>query len=177
MFKLLAQKQKDKVMREYSLRRNVVILFVLIFVCIVTIIGLLPSYMLSGVRYEELAGQASSVDEKRRAEAVEAADWLSRTNRALRLLTPSLDTDRPSEFIDNVIAERGEGILLTNFAWKKDGESTLLSVEGVAATRQDLIAFEDRIKSSGLFADVALPISDLARDREIDFTIRFTLLP
>lgn len=177
MFKLLTEEEKKKVSGEYGARRGVIIMFSLTLVLVTGLIGLLPSYVLSSARHKELAERARVLNISFESSESEHEAWLSKINQKLRLLSPELDADRPSDFIEKVIEERGTGISISRFSWNKTDDGTVLSVDGVAATRQDLIAFEARISGSGHFSGVVLPVSDLARDRDIDFSITFSPMP
>lgn len=48
-------------------------------------------------------------------------------------------------------------------------------ITGEAATRAELAAFRDRIKADERFADAALPLSNLAKDKEIPFSITISV--
>ena len=100
--------------------------------------------------------------------------WLEETNRKLQVLSPTLDTDRPSDFIEKILDQRVAGIIITGFSWVKVKDKITLSASGVATSRQSLITFGNRINASKDFSEVALPISNLAKDRDIDFQIKFS---
>ena len=57
---------------------------------------------------------------------------------------------------------------------KKDPESSF-SLKGTAASRQSLTSFIEMLKKDVAFRDVSLPISDLVKDRNIDFTVMIKL--
>ena len=176
MFKLLTEEGRDKVRREYRTRRTILMLLALILVLVVGVIGLLPSYILSNIREKEalervrVLSNANIVGEN----GVELQTWLLETNRRLKALSPALDTDRPSNFVDKVLEQKVTGIKITGFSWMKVKDKTTLSVSGVAEDRQRLVMFENKISSSGHFSSVTLPISDLAKDRNITFQIKFS---
>jgi hypothetical protein len=47
-------------------------------------------------------------------------------------------------------------------------------VQGVAARREDLIALKQALEQNALFATALVPISDLAKERDLSFTITIT---
>ena len=173
MFKLLTEEERQKVAREYAVRRAIVTLSALILVFVVGIIGLLPSYVLSNARQHEVLERTRIMgDVGQRGDEAELQTWFVNVNRELRVLSPKFDTDRPSNFIKQIIDEKVLGIRLTGFSWTKVKDKITLSVGGVARDRQTLITFEDSINASGNFAEVTLPISNLAQDKDIDFQIK-----
>src|SRR3990167_9368714 len=175
MFKLLTEEERQKVAHEYAMRRAIVILLTLILVLVVGIIGLLPSYVLSNARENEALERMRimcSVGEREDDATLQV--WLKETNRKLQVLSPALDTDRPSDFIEKILDQRITGIAVTDFSWARAKDKVILSINGVATSRQSLITFENRINSSKYFSEVALPISNLAKDKDIDFQIKLS---
>lgn len=178
MYKLLPEVAREKVRREYLLRRAVVMVTAFIVVLIVTIVGLFPSYMLSKARQDEARERARLIGlAKPSGETEELDKWLSQINLKLKTLNPKLDQDRPSLLLTQVIEKKGSGIRITRFNWVKIEGKNELSVSGVARDRQSLLSFESRLNNSQLFSTVALPVSNLAKDRDISFEIKLTSKP
>ena len=174
MLKLLTEEERGKVSREYHLRRAAVIVVALVSILVIGIIGLLPSYILSNTRHKEALEWDRVVDNSSLKEDEKALQaWLTETNRRLTTLSPKLDVDRPSNFVKKVLEQKISGISITHFSWGKVAGKVVLSVSGEASNRQALVAFKDRLSASGYFSDVALPVSDLAKDKEISFQIKF----
>ena len=173
MYKLLTEEEKVKVTSEYNLRRLAVIIFALCLVIIVTIVGFLPSYLLSVTRESAALDRTKILETIEPHNKEELESWLKKINTELKTLSPKLDTDRPSEFFESILKEKSAGIKVSNLLWEKQ-EVLVLTVEGVARTRQALINFETKLKQSGKFKEVALPISNLAKDEDIKFQIKLT---
>jgi hypothetical protein len=176
MFKLLTEEERQKVTGEYVIRRTVIFLLALVLVLAVGIIGLLPSYVLSNARQSEVLDRVRimGVTEEETGES-DIQIWLAAMNRKLQVLSPTLDTDRPSDFVEKILDEKIAGISITAFSWLRVKNEITLSVSGVAFDRQTLISFENRIDSSNYFSKVTFPISNLTKDRDIDFQIKFSL--
>ena len=163
-------------MSEYRARRSILMLLSFILVLVVGVIGLLPSYILSNVREKEALERVRILGNSN-AGGEDGADlqaWLLETNRRLKALSPSLDVDRPSGFVDKVLEQKISGISITGLTWLRVKDKITLSINGVAQDRQKLVMFENNIKSSGHFSNVTLPISDLAKDKDIVFQIKFS---
>ncbi len=177
MYKLLTEEEREKVLKEYSERRFVVILGALILILIVAMVGLFPSYLLSNVRQREveervrITGEAGLKEEDRELQA-----WLTNLNFKLRMLSPKLAVDRPSGSIQDVLKEKIPGIRLEAFSWSKIDGKIFVMVSGVAQNRQTLLAFENKLNASRKFDAVTLPLSSLVRDRDIDFQVRLSPL-
>lgn len=175
MFKLLTDEERQKVVHEYVLRRAIVMLSALILVLTIGIIGLLPSYILSNARENEVIERARIMGGAgQRGDEAGLQAWLEKVNRELQILSPELDTDRPSVFIEKVLGQKVSGTHITGFSWIRAKDEVTLSINGVALDRQALIAFENSINSSEYFSEVTLPVSNLAQDKNIDFQIKFS---
>lgn len=176
MFKLLTEEGREKVMNEYATRRTIVMLLSLILVLVIGIIGLLPSYILSNIRQKEAVERVRILSSSNLGgkDGVELKAWLEETNHRLKALTPSLDKDRPSIFVNQVLENKPEGVSINGFSWLRVKDKITFSVNGVAKDRQKLVTFENGISSSGHFSNVTLPISDLAKDKDIAFQIKFS---
>ena len=173
MFKLLTEEERQKVASEYAMRRVILMLFAFSLVLIVGLIWLSPSYVRSNARQNEVLERTRIINNSPKGgDEAEIDAWLSKINKELELLSPALDVDRPSDFIDQILEQKIVGVRIIGFSWTKSKNKVALSVSGVATTRQALIAFEERINASGHFVDVVLPVSNLATDKDIDFQIK-----
>lgn len=181
MLKLLTEEYRHKVEHEYFIRRIIVALSALILVLVIGMVGVLPSYMLSNIRQSEALSQTKVANSAGlRGDETMLKEWLSETNKRLKTVSPSLDTDRPSNFVDEVLKQQVESIHITNFSWTraqlgKEKGDILLSITGLALDRQSLITFREHMNASERFSNVVLPISDLAKDKDIVFQIKFSL--
>jgi len=175
MFKLLTEEEKQKVAHEYAARRIIIVLYALILVLVVGIIGLLPSYVLSTARQNEVSEHTKITGNSLlKGDESELKAWLAQINKKLDVLSPKLDTYEPSIFIERILDQKINGIRINGISWTRSEDGLEFSVEGVAVDRQILVAFKDRINDSEDFSSVVLPISDLAQDVDIDFQIKFS---
>jgi hypothetical protein len=117
MFKLLTDEEKQKVAHEYTVRRAIVVLLALILVLVVGIIGLLPSYIFSDARQNEVLERTRIMGSVgQRGDEEDLQTWLRETNRKLQILSPELDTDRPSIFIERILDQKVAGARITGFS-------------------------------------------------------------
>lgn len=68
----------------------------------------------------------------------------------------------------------GEGISVTSLLIRRDGT---LALGGHAANRTYLLGFEERLRSSGRFHEITFPLSNIVRERDIEFTVQGKLKP
>lgn len=173
MFKLLTEEQKKRMAQEYALRRWVIVLWAAAAVIIIGMVGLFPSYLLSRVRHEEMkdrlsmAGGSALTEEER-----ELKTWVEGVNRKLKFLNAKQDGIRPSAFINDALTERIVGVKIKSIEWKLEGGREALVLSGESKDRQTLVSFESALKESGKFGEVVLPISNLAKDKDIGFEVK-----
>lgn len=175
MYKLLTEEQKKKVESEYKLRLVVIALWSLLAVIAVGMVSLFPSYILTKARHTEVSERLAVLEQTAlSAEDQEVQAWLDQMNQKLKLLSPKFDDDRPSVFIEETLRLRSGGVRITTLDWKRDEGKEVLSLSGTARDRQSLINFENELNKGGQFGEVSLPISNLAKDKDIDFQVRLT---
>jgi hypothetical protein len=171
MYKLLTEQEKQIVKKEYNLHRLVIMLLALVVVLSVALVGLLPSYLFSTVRHREIGEQLEILRPAEGSEEASLKTWLAETNKKIGSLSPELDKDTVSQYFDKLIQSKPAGISVKRLGWKKSADKVAISIQGVARDRQALINYEKALSSSGEWADVVLPVSNLASDRNIEFDI------
>ena len=75
------------------------------------------------------------------------------------------------QLFDAVVRD-ASGITTTSFTVR---DAVSVSVEGKAALRGDLLAFEQMLRESGLFREISSPLSNIIRQADISFTLTGTL--
>jgi hypothetical protein len=53
-----------------------------------------------------------------------------------------------------------------------EGENSTLSIGGVATTRDALLSFKKKLEADEKFEEIVLPVSSLAKDTDIDFSLQ-----
>lgn len=172
MLKLLPEEAKAKVVRAYSERRLIVLLLSLIVILLIGMAGLFPAYVLSKAKKAEVTERLKTAgDLSADPENVELRGWLAQTNKKLDLLNPKADTQYATYFIGRAIGLRPVGIQFTVIDWNEVEGERSLGISGIAASRQVLLDFERALNASGEFSQTTVPVSNLAKDREIPFQV------
>lgn len=174
MFNLLPKESKKIIIKDYHVRRRSVILTFIIFVQISLIIFLLPILTFSYFKEKELTAETKILgDSSAYKDADAVAKVINSTNTNLALFESTLSNPQIIPFIDKVISYKTNSLTFTDFIYeyKQDEDMTLLTVRGMASTRDSLVSFVRNLEESGVWSEVDLPVSNLARDRNIDFMI------
>lgn len=99
--------------------------------------------------------------------ANDVAELLSKANKALSFSTIIAELETIS---------REQGVVITEFALLRDKDALQpIVLTGTAPSRLALTTFRDAIEAHALFKDVVLPLSNLAKDKDITFNI--TIMP
>ncbi len=171
MFTLLSPIQKKQLMRQYRLRLfSVVVLFAsLIF--IISAVLLLPSYLTLKLEKSRLITTNDLLTEEIRKQGDKGLAQTLREIRAMSTLA-AIDNTEIFKALGSVLEARTPDIKFQSVKYKRgDAEQSTLTLTGTAAKRTDLTELRDKLKKDPLFASVELPISNLAKETNVEFTI------
>lgn len=177
MYTLLPEQQIKNLTREYRIRLLILGLFCLSGAVWIGIGSLLPSYIIS-VMQEQAAESHLQQVEKVTQTPVSAgiAAEVAASNANILLIKGAEDPVVFSAIIEDIANQRISGISLNSIQIAHapaDGNpnETSVSIQGVAATRDTLVAFQRALDGDPEFSNVVLPISDLAASTDIEFGI------
>jgi len=171
MFSLLPFPQKKEVRREYFRRLFTVMFLVFFLVILVSLLLLVPSYFLARLVEEDKTRESEAVRNSeifRRAAIIE--NELSALGKKLEILGGRRDSSLVED-ITAVLKERSAGIRVTDISVRTAGEEREMVFVGVAANRDDLLGFERDVRATKRFSSVRLPVSNFAKDRNVDFQL------
>jgi hypothetical protein len=119
------------------------------------------------------------------------------TNQNLGIIDSAFSYSKVLSLIQDIISVKTSAVSLSEFTYSNSaigqgdggtGSQTTagqalatsaagrsMSVSGIAQTREDLVGFVKKLQDSGFFSDVVSPISDLAKDKDISFSINLNV--
>lgn len=172
---LIPTDARRKVAREYWLRVAAVwVVLVSLALAIVAVLQI-PLYVLVATQaqvYQNTVTEAG-VDREGLAQARTALEQANSIAATLNVT----DTDVAfSEYVDALLAQRSPAVDVTSISLERRGAAMpmVVRVMGVAQTRQDLVRFRDAAEAHVLFDEVELPLSNLAQDEDIVFSVPIT---
>ena len=171
MINLLPTEEKDALRRMYRLRIVVVALGLGALLIVVSLLLLLPSYIMLSIEEDDLTDALAHA--KERHAALEGAD-----QEVLRDLRNKIDLlgepegVAPTKSIDRILSHRAHGIAVTHIDVMSDEQ---VQIQGVADRRTTLTTFIDTLRGDSTFASVESPISSLIAESNAPFTITITL--
>ncbi len=172
MFNVLSDNLKKAIKVEYRLRLAIVACVWVIILELSMCIFLLPSVIISFYKEREVNQEIQTATEVAGVQSNLVSQTITSTNQTLRILNDDLLYPPATPAFETVLSARTPAIHITELSYTdQDATSGLLSVHGVAASREALVSFEKALQDSGSFSSVDLPVSNLAKDTNIDFTI------
>lgn len=172
MLNLLPKNYKENVRGEYLRRLSIVVLIGLTLTDIFFLVAISPAYISISMRKKIVEEANSSIKNSTNTKDREMIlsnikDLKSRLDTA-----GAISGDIPSEFIDKALQLKGSGIYIQNISYtKKEGRQREVILAGVAASRLSLIDFSKRIKLSDWTLSSDIPLSNLASDKNINFSV------
>lgn len=176
MVNLLPQTAKRQLVVEYYVRVVSVWLFLVTGAMLVLGVLLMPISVLVDLQLKAFdetftrvsADNASFADSEK---SVLAANVLASELNRIDAYAPLLDdVTAIQDLADSAISIRSITLERT-----EAGVVETITVTGEAATRAALASFRDRIEDAPRFIGAALPISNLAKDKEVPFSIAITV--
>jgi hypothetical protein len=174
MTNILPQEYKRSIKKEYRLRLLTTSMVLLGFLVLGSAVLLIPSYLMSNAVEKTLEGEIVSAESSgASSERTTITEPLYRTKRELEYLALEGRSRSFEETVRTIVSIAPAGVSITRIALEEGDAAVRLS--GIAATRGDLLLFNDRIEEEEVFSDVELPVSSLAKGVDISFSMELSL--
>lgn len=146
--------------------------FVTTFSLLVSAIALVPTYVLflEPVAATEGAAQKSPDEEQ----YVQIADTLKTSMGYVTQLSKPVESIETSKIVSHIEGALSPKVAVTSMHFSLDKGKAHIEARGTAQTRESLRQFLDALKKDTFFADAQIPISDLAKDTNLVFTLTLT---
>ena len=166
---------RKKLRHEYRIRVAIVLCFMLSVAGIIGSASLFPTFI--RVQREDKDARVAADILKKNKDANGVTDiekQLAEGNILLGVLASSLHRPMLSAAIADLVGTRQQ-ITITSVAMSRSQSTTTRSadviLQGKAPTRESLLSFKDRIEKGIPGSKVDLPISELSKSRDIQFSI------
>lgn len=156
---------------------RIVLLFasVLTGIFVVGSILLLPSYLPAVLTKRDLERRLA-LEKKASAQfkVEETISQIAEIEKTLFSIKTYVVRPQQASLLLKKFSEPITGIYIQNLTVTKDGS---IALNGKAATRRDLLAFERKLRESGQFQQVISPPSNIAKESNINFTLEAKIKP
>ena len=173
MRNLLSQKDKKILRNEYKLRVVIVLLMFLFFTILAGGVELIPSYFVSESKERAIKKHSDIIKESvAKKEQEVSRTVLFETKEKLKLLSFNEEDISMRTIFEVIIDNKPSEVRINAIFYDK--KQTEILITGEADAREPLLGFKKLLEREILFTDVLLPISNLASDRDIKFSIKVT---
>jgi len=177
MFNLLPENLKSFIRSEYKMRRLVLALFFVILIELSLLIFLFPTWLESGARERAVVKQSDLASESlKNSDINPATSVIKDTNIKLSVLNTALNYPELTPLVDKILDQKTSSISVTQITYNTVSTSTAsITLSGVSKTRESLVAFVKKLQDTNSFKKVDLPISNLAKDKNIEFSLNLSI--
>lgn len=174
MHTYLPSKEKRELRKEYLIRLMIVFFGALLAITVCTIIFMLPAYFSSyAERNQVLVKLQSFKDTGASTEIKGIENEVKSVTDITNRFAEGIDRPNSIDVIDLATSALVPGVSLKGFEYTYTASSSVdVRVTGLAQTRDALINFKKKVESNSYVAKVELPVSDLAKSRDLTFIMR-----
>lgn len=173
MFSLIPDQEKKEIIKDYHLRRILIVLLFLLGTGLFTSVTLLPSRILSSAKISEAERRINTEQnslEKHEDGSIKLVKDINQKLNALHTET----VISPSDVFNRIFTKKLSTIRIVGISFQ-NGEEVVVSVEGIATDRENLSKFVRELQSEAIFESVFLPISNFAKDKNVPFTLQIKI--
>lgn len=175
MINLIPATAKHSLIKEYWVRTATVWFFLWSVAILLGVFILIPSYVLTHSQVSAYKDSAQSATEKI-ANFETVSKELARAGVWAGMLKENFSHPNNSQYIALFRSLEGDGITISQISitWGDSGVEPII-VAGIADNRQALATFRDTLVAQKVVTDVNLPLSNLAKDKDIPFEVTVTI--
>jgi hypothetical protein len=175
MINLIPKSAKKNIVTEYWVRVLSTWLMLWAFAIACGTAILFPSYILVSSQVTAYEDSADSASQKV-ADYESASVALIQASQQARDIVRQREAAPLSSYVDLFMNLQGTNIFIDQFSLVQEETSILpVRISGTATNRQALASFRDRMLAHPLITEVDLPISNLANDKDIVFSLIVTM--
>jgi hypothetical protein len=177
MLHLLTDEYKKKVEREYRYRVLTVVSLIIIVLCVFGLILITPSYLKIHSTHSKLTAERDSYTEKIKSRQDDnSIDGIKSVQNAITILKSYSQQYSVRDTVLNLASKKQKGISISRFAYSKTKDVPTVDISGKADSRASLMSFSDQLKKDTSFSGVTIPLSSFAREKDIDFSLKLSVI-
>ncbi len=172
MFTFLKGEYRQKVVAEYRKRLLVPRLCLLVLLLLVLVGLTLPSFISLRSRNEGILLERDAYSKKMSEDGqIEIKSQLKVMREMIAFLKQDMKNTPLISVIDRVLSEKKSDVTISGLSLERKGEGWSINLSGRAIGRDALVDFSKKLASIHSFSLVDLPVSSLAKNKDISFTI------
>ena len=177
MFNVLPNNLKEKIKSDYKIRFLFVIMVFVLFLQISFLIFLFPSWFLSVYKEQDALLSLKNINTLMSFDrSSPITTIINNTNSKLEVINTVMQYQEIAPLIRTILLSKSASIYLNQFTYTfVDTSTATLTISGLSSSRENLVLFVKNLQESGFFKIVDSPISNFAKDKNINFFITLTI--
>ncbi len=177
MFNLLPENLRNKIKKEYRFRLAIVVLSFVILSQISFLVFLFPSWLISFYKEKDYLVKSDEISKTISAlDVASTTSFIKVLNQKLSNINEAMEYPAMMPVFDSILSVKSSAIRLSGIYYTStDSNSAVVTISGMSDKRDSLVSFTDSLRKIDSFASVDLPISNLAKDKNIDFTVSINI--
>ncbi|MFA5934380.1 MAG: hypothetical protein WC827_00620 [Candidatus Paceibacterota bacterium] len=172
MLNFIPEKNKGKIITEYFFRFFTYFLLFSFFTLVVLISLFLPSNFYSKYKNNNISGQLSSIKGEVGENNEDPIEIIKDVNKYVKIFVNEKEKTQFSDIIQKIISLKNKNIKISSISVINDvGDTVKIVINGISGTRDSLTSFDRELKNEGYFQSVELPVSNLIKNIDSDFTM------
>jgi len=173
MFTFLPDEYKKIALKEYRFRLFSVWLGLVLVVCTLGAVVSIPSYSISHARTKNANTEHNALTHALKKNPITIEKEVTLVHEKLNLITTMADKHTLMSILERILSEKGNGTTITSLNIKRKEAGTVISISGIAESRDLLVAFSKRLQEEPSFLNVQLPVASLAKSKNVPFNMSF----
>jgi hypothetical protein len=172
---LLPTRERSILRREYRTRVVIIFCFLLSLAGLIGAATLFPSFLFALNEEKIQLSLLTSLKKGKDENGITQLELdFQRDNILIKALAAETKIPRPSVTIQSIVGLRDTVKLNSIEVDAPTSDSISVVIQGVASNRDTLLAFKTRLEELVPGGGVELPVSDLAKSKDIQFSMRIT---
>lgn len=174
-YTFLPQYERNKLKNEYRVRAAIVFLFVMSISIVIGIVSLFPTFIFSKIEEKSQLSMIAETNKKNDENGLNTIKTqLGKDNILLEKASFVSKSTKYSEVIQDIVSAKG-AVKIDSISFVNNSTTTIdVFVQGFSNTRDNLLAFKNRLESAFSGTSIELPLSELAKNKDIDFSFKFS---
>ena len=171
MLTFLLNEYREKMLREYRLRLSSLYLAFLGVICLIGAALALPQYALLWSQKNAALVQKEAAQKATEGNTGATSAEVKQIKSKLWTIKENENVEPMLKVLERLLSKKIPGISITSVALTRTAETGDIKVSGVASTREALVAFSKNLQSEPRYSNAELPVSSLAKNKDISFSI------
>ena len=174
MLNFILEKDKNKIIKEYYYRVAIYFLLFSFFTLVVLISLFLPSIFYSKYKSDTVSQQLMSIKSSIGNNTEDPIEIIKEVNKFVNVFKYE-ESVLFSDIIKKIVSLKYKDIEILSISLLENEDDTVkIVLNGISATRDSLTSYDRDLKKDGFFQSVELPVTDLIKNIDSNFTITLT---